>query len=690
MELVLTVQDFQQGWPTEAQKYFERFEQGEVSFVSNLMPEVLVKLEGSKVLQILAERLGPDKLRSALSTEETIPSPVASKTGTNWLGSANIVGINVRTIDSFWNVVKYCLGLPAAQDAVHLLPIWEPGVVSSLYGMASWHINPAFFSSELAVLFPELDTVEQQLKVVVNLLHALGKTVGMDVIPHTDRYAEIVLANPHFFEWLRRKELEIVDHSENLHVEVMQVIFDLLLQIGSAIPEIIIPSDWQYFFSPQFGEKNRLKVLFGSSADLSARNTRRAVFVDYLFRQGLEPVPATMAPPYRGLEVDPNPKAVTIDDKGRAWRDYRITKPEEMSRVFGPLTRYKLYDRKDNNTAWEIDFDRPRTFVWDYVATQYREVANRYNLDFMRGDMSHVQMRPQGVPLIADPYYDLHKHIKNNIQQDKPYFGYFGESFLTAPDYMGYGDEVEHLDLSEAEATLGDLQSMIVGSEVFMQSFSRYVQIQNSYSVTPSLTMMTADKDDPRFDHFYITGNEARFFMGLFITDMPSYMGLGFTCRDRHLFPAPNEHYTKLYVFEIKEGPKATNGPYHWGRNSQLFQKLNRIKLFADKILKQIGNQTTYWLLPPDPTAGNRIVAWTQAAEPAFLFVCNLAPEQTRSNIKIPRANQIPLNASAHLTFSTSEQNPYLGQQLASSQHWLQLPILEAGECQCYSISSLS
>ncbi|NRB46755.1 MAG: hypothetical protein HRU41_03715 [Saprospiraceae bacterium] len=690
MDLVLTTRDFQQGWPTEAHKHFERFRRSEVSFVSNLMPEVLVNLEGTKVLQVLAERLGPEQLRSALAAEHTISSPVASRNNTDWLRSANIVGINVRTIDSFWNVVKYSLGLPALQDTIHLLPIWEPGVVSSLYGMASWHINPAFFSSELAVLFPELDTVEKQLKVVVNLLHALGKKVGMDVIPHTDRYAEIVLANPHLFEWLRRKELEIVDHSEDLHVQVMQVIFDLLHQIGSAMPEISVPSDWQYFFSPQFGEENRLKILFGKSTDLLGRNTRREIFVDYLFRQGLEPVPATMAPPYRSLEVDPNPKAVTIDDKGRVWRDYRITKPEEMSRVFGPLTRYKLYDRKEDNTAWEIDFDRPRAFVWDYVATQYKKVADQYHLDFMRGDMSHVQMRPPGVPLIADPYYDIHKHIKNTIQEDKPYFGYFGESFLTAPNYMGFGDEVEHLDLSEAEATLGDLQSMVVGSEVFLQNLNRYIQIHDTYSVTPSLTMMTADKDDPRFDQFYLSGNTVRFFMGFFITDMPSYMGLGFTCRDRHLFPAPNEHYTKLYVFEIKEGPKATKGPYHWGRNNQLFQKLNRIKLFAESIVKQIRNQTTYWLLPPDPTAGNKIIAWTQAAEPAFLFVCNLDTEQTRSNIKIPRVNQIPLSASAHLTFSSSERNPYLGQQLASSRLWLQLPMLGAGECQCYSISSQS
>jgi hypothetical protein len=85
-----------------------------------------------------------------------------------------MVGINVRTIQSFWNVVKY-FTLPASQSSIHLLPIWECGVVASLYGMAGWNINPEFYDAELASYYPHLDTVEKQLKVVVNILHALGK-----------------------------------------------------------------------------------------------------------------------------------------------------------------------------------------------------------------------------------------------------------------------------------------------------------------------------------------------------------------------------------------------------------------------------------------------------------------------------------------------------------------------------------
>ena len=82
-------------------------------------------------------------------------------------------------------------------------------MVSSLYGPASWNLNPEFFSQELYLAEPQLDTVEKQLRAVVNILHLLGKAVGMDVIPHTDRFSEMALANPQHFEWLVRSQTEI-------------------------------------------------------------------------------------------------------------------------------------------------------------------------------------------------------------------------------------------------------------------------------------------------------------------------------------------------------------------------------------------------------------------------------------------------------------------------------------------------
>ena len=266
-----------------------------------------------------------------------------------------------------------------------------------------------------------------------------------------------------------------------------------------------------------------MRVLFGLPQDQAGRVARRTRLIQHLYRYGYEPVPATMAPPFRGLAVNTRPEAVTVDEQGQAWRDYVITRPEPMSRVFGPLTRFKLYERLDDNAHWEIDFSRPRREVWDYVCRAYGRVQRRYGFDFMRGDMSHVQMRPQGVPVELDQYYDLLGAVKQYVRaQGVPFFGYFAESFLPPRDVMGYGEEMDHLEASEADTVLGDLQSTVVGSPEFLQRFRSYYDLLESRRCTPNFCVLTADKDDPRFDEFYLGGSEVRLCLALFVTTMPS------------------------------------------------------------------------------------------------------------------------------------------------------------------------
>ncbi len=676
----------QEHWHRHQFDLLRRYAYREVDFVPNLLPEQAITLDSHAVLMALSNRIGIPEILRALDPNDRIASPSHQHTDPSWIKRVNMVGVNVRTIGSFWNVVKYALTLPRTQSSIHLLPIWEPGVVASLYGMASWNINPEFFSEGLYQLLPRLNTVEKQLKAVINLLHAMGKTVGMDVIPHTDRYSEMVLANPHLFEWLKRENLAITDHRDELHQDAQQAILSWLAQKGPATQHIPYPVEAPAFFAGDFPEAVRLLILFGSPQDYGKRLERRASLVDYLYQLGLEPVPATMAPPYRGLEVDPSPEAVTVDAEGRRWHEYRITQPEEMSRVFGPLTRFKFYGRKEDNQNWEIDFDQARPFVWEYFCEHYAQVQRTYGFDFMRGDMSHVQMRPGGVPSDIGEFYDPHRKVRQYIRQHSPYFAYFAESFLTPPNFMAYGDEVDHLEASLADSTLGDLQSMVVGSPEFMQNFHDYLSILHDRTTAPNFTIMTADKDDPRFDRFYLQGNEARLFIGLFLTDMPSYMGLGFEQRDPHPKPAPNEQYTKLYVFQIDQGPKATNGPYQWGKNGELFQRLLRIRQLAEQLLPIIEQQQTQWLLSPDPNAKQKIIAWTQAHAPTHLFIVNLASKKTGETTSIPLPEDLAENATARTIFST--HHPVQPSEVLPNKngHWL-VPILAPGEGLCAQLT---
>ena len=670
-----TYEDFRQSWANNQQTAISLYIAKNQTFIANLLPEQAVQMPSMQLAYILEKRFGQHDFYQALNPDNTMASPVQNHENASWLKTVNMVGINVRTIDTFWNVVKYSLTLPESQSSIHLLPIWECGVVASLYGMASWNINPAFFDAELAMAFPHLNTVEKQLKVVTNLLHLMGKTVGMDVIPHTDRYSEVTLANPQFFEWLQRKEFEIINHSENLHEKVQMSILDFIYQYGGTFSEYYPRQKEKFFDNKVFSEENRLRFLFGEKNNLEGRTQRRNQLISHLFSQGYEPVPATMAPPYRGLEVDNREEAKTLDEDGRIWRDYVITKPEGMSRVFGPLARVKLYESKNDNLDWEIDFMKPRYEAWEYMAQKYQSFASQYNFDFMRGDMSHVQMNPNVTSSEKSIYYDIHKYIKEKIKQEKPFFGYFAESFLAPPNTMAYGNEEDHLEGSDADTTLGDLQSMVVGTERFISEFARYHHLLTTRKFAPNFTIMTADKDDPRFDEFYLKGNEIRMFMGLFLTDMPSYMALGFEQRDPHPYPAPNEHYTKLYVFQLSKGDKATHGKYSWGQNGKLFSNLSVLKTISDKISHNIDNQKVEWLIKPDTTGKSKIISWTQKEKPQYIFVVNLDIENDIQTNELKNIENI--NLAKHYYSTAQSDNEEANFDIIS---------LKKAECRIYEI----
>ena len=669
----------------------EAFASGRASFVADLLPERAIRLDARETLEILARRLGRETMDRALSAEGAdpqrplpVPSPVGGEPDGRWLRRSNLVGINVRTTGSIFGVVKYTLTLPAALDAIHLLPIWEPGVVESLYGICSWELNEELFDRELADAVPHLSDTARQLRAVVNLLHAGGRSVGMDVIPHTDRYSQISLAFPAFFEWLRRDGLTIADHRADLHEEVEQQLFAFVREAGSAIDGEPVPASVEALFGEQVDEGRRLRLLFGRPEDPEGREARRIAIVKRLHAHGYEPLPATMGPPYRGLAVD---SAATTDTHGLRWHDYRITEPQSFSRAFGPLTRYKLYERLDDNRAWQIDFSRPREAVWRYVCRHYAEVQRRFGFDFMRGDMSHVQMRPEGVPDEIDQHYDLLAAVKQQIRSEGArHFAYFAESFLAPPGVMAYGDELDHLEASDADATLGNLQSIAVGTAEFRAELKRYLGLLHRRRVAPAMTVITADKDDPRFDSFFLRGNVVRLFLALFVPEMPSYTALGFETRDPHPEPAPNEHYTKLYVFREPTGPKATRGPYVWGTNATLFHDVTRLRRAVDAMTPSLEHAESRWLLPPDPGAGG-LLCWTLGGGgPSYLLLANTEAASTIEDVAIPLvpgagAPVLELATASDDTRATTEQ------LLVEDDHY-RVVAIGPGECRIYRLQA--
>ena len=254
---------------------------------------------------------------------------------------------------------------------------------------------------------------------------------------------------------------------------------------------------------------------------------------------------------------------------------------------------------------------------------------------------------------------------------------------------MGYGDEIDHLEAADCDTTLGDLQSVPVNSADFLQRFRLYLDILQTRAFAPNFTIITADKDDPRFDKFYLTGNELRLFVAFFVTDMPSYMGLGFRVRDVHYEPAPNEHYTKLYVFQIGKGEKATNGDYQWGKNGSLYHRLLRLQHYAEAIWEKIAEKSVRWLLYPDATGENKLLAWTQQDAPTHVFVAYADTQNALPQAAIPalRGQNNQQNNRLVFEFSTLAVPP--SDDLVLTFNGKNYPLkagLKAGECRVYRV----
>ena len=345
---------------------FDRYRTGASPFVDGLRPDDALRMPAADVLELLAARFGgtvEEAIEAAADLDRAAagaPSLQPAADG-GWLRRANVVGINMRTVGGAWGVIPYALTLPAVQGAIHVLPFLEPGVVGSLYGPVSWEMDRTLFQSALAHVRPELDTAEKQLRAVVNLLHLMGRVVGLDVIPHCDRFAQIVLAQPDHFEWIRRDGREIAQRGSAVNAEVERLIHRWVTRVGAADASNVPPDPDGLFRG--LDEPTRVGALFGNAADPLGRRARRTALVRELHAGGLETLPATMGPPYRGLELDPSESAAAVDAMGLEWREFRFIRPEPMSRVFGPLTRYALYEPAADG-SWELDFDRPREQVW--------------------------------------------------------------------------------------------------------------------------------------------------------------------------------------------------------------------------------------------------------------------------------------------------------------------------------------
>jgi len=162
---------------------------------------------------------------------------------------------------------------------------------------------------------------------------------------------------------------------------------------------------------------------------------------------------------------------------------------------------------------------------------------------------------------------------------------------------------------------------------------------------------------------------------------------LGYETRDVHMEPAPNEHYTKLFVFQERTGPKATRGPYVWGKNGPLFAAITRLRLFLDEIdfVGNLKGREVIWLLPPDPTARRKTVAWALGGPgDKFIFLANFDTEGPACEVMIPTLLDASPDTAMELVFSTSPHVKETGHRLVRDGDHNVADRLLAGEGRVY------
>lgn len=135
-----------------------------------------------------------------LQRHETVESPLQRLgiQNSKWLQDTKMIGMNPRALGTYFNILKAAMIYP--ERGIHLLPYYTNDK-ACIYEPQDWKLSREFLDPYLSKR--GLHTPEQQLRYVVSALHAMGKAVGMDILPHTVAFSRESLVHPDKFEWFQ-------------------------------------------------------------------------------------------------------------------------------------------------------------------------------------------------------------------------------------------------------------------------------------------------------------------------------------------------------------------------------------------------------------------------------------------------------------------------------------------------------
>lgn len=623
-------------------------------------PETALNWDFNTSIEALSNLIGKNEVQSIFNGKD-VQSPHGNEKTSEWLQQSKVVGINPRAIGSYFDIVKYAMTFP--EDSLHLLPLFEQGCQGSLYAPVNFKLTDEFMDKDLEKL--GFDTPEKQLKLTINLLHALNKSVGMDFLQHTDRFSEEVFINPDNFIWAKvddskQRELQYPEiHPDKIGDDVKKAVVDFLKENGDAKGQPVKSIYLQNFYN--LSEDRRREILFGRN-NSEQKTQRRVALMNHVRNANLETKPISLDDPRRKIvfkEMKSN--------NGVTWANFTDNMGDRM---FGNLTGYKLYHLDENG---QVDISKPNKDAWDFVCKQNAQFQKDYNFDFLRADMGYLTF--------DDETRDIHAKVKEYIQsQGAPYFASLGECFCG----FGKQSDADGIKRKNYDSVLGNLHY----ENVYDYNFNDIVKAYNfSPDYKVSLTSITADSDQARYNQHYDNfQSKIRTFFGLFL-NQPSYMGMGLETREDN--PTEGKNLTKDFINDwgIKK--------YEWGNNQTFFKTISEMRNIFAKIKDDIQKQLHYWLWTSDKKVASWFYYTKNTMNPSYLFVSNT---DTNQKDEVEIQNLFDTNMSENINKNcdalalkevySSEEKDNADAVIMVKGKSHKIRNLKPGECRIYRISN--
>lgn len=550
-----------------------------------LTPIDCLNLPFEQSIVMLKEILGEDAFLRFFQADSNLPSPLAAKVDTSWTKTIKIIGINPRMTKTYWGIVKYAMTFP--EEGIHIMPLFETGDKGSLYAQNSWKLNPEFMDKDLFAL--GFDTAQKQLKLTINILHAMGKIVGIDALPHVDAFSEIVILNPQYFEWAKLNE------AKTAQLFPPEVDYNTLYkEVEAAIIE--------YTGAPQnlyeLSEEQRDMMIFPQE-----RLGRRIELMNFIRSKGLEPIPVTEHIPSRPVVFE----KIETDDQN-SWAKFGIENKSQHSKIIGCITPYKWYRIDKDGYPVKNAIEQE---VWDYFINKTYDFQKEYNFDFIRCDMGHNQISHShnDPEKDTDNVVEMWAKLKEKIQKDKPYFATLGEAFYNNYYVSGFDD----MRNKKFDIILGNMNYKFLNSEYIVCVDDFLHPFRENFDFNPCICVFSQDSDKPENNKYYQSqqANEARFFTGLFL-NLPSYVGMGFEVRN--LEPKDKAEFSAGCNFSLPYS-------YKWGSNEDFFNSISEMRKIYAQIKHLIDFGEFKWL----GTENDLSMSWVYSdKDNSYLFAVNL------------------------------------------------------------------